>query len=730
MFRKILPWFLFAASTSFAGAQTDAWLEVTTPHFRVISNSTEKEARHAALQFERMRSVFTRVFPDANIDTAAPIVVLALLEMRNLEVLEPAAYLGKGQNRLMGLFLQAPETNYVLILLNAPGQHPYAPIYHEYAHFVQSRTGEWMPVWLSEGWAEFYQTVEILDSEIVLGKLDAATWQFLQRNPLLPLSTLLAVDMHSPYYHEEDKGSMFYAESWALTHYLKMKDARENTHRLADYLDLVHKGVDSVAAAIQAFGDLTLRQSDLQKYIANPEFELVHIAGTTDVDASSFAARPLTQTQADTVRADVMAHDQRDTDARTLAETVLHDDPENVSARETLGFLAFRRRNFDEARDWYDQVLKLDPQNLLANYYFAGSVIKKGLPDAAGQARAENSLRTAIKLNPSFALAYYGLGLLFTMQGKNYDEARKWLQKSIDMDPGNVEIRIDYAGLLNRMNKNKEAVATLELALKLAHTPEQTAAVENVLQTERRFEAEQASLQRQGLTSLPAGLRNGKVVAVASDPGTLEARGIYTPQPDYTQEAREARREGVCVLSLIVGVDGRTSNIVVTKKLGLGLDEKAVEAVRQWKFEPGRRNGRLVPTHLTLSVRFKLIGTDRILELSERAKTGDPAAEFELANAFFAGKDIPKDNTQGAAMLERSARDGLPEAQFQMAERTYGNGSNPDAYVAAYVWYSLAQKNGFEPSQSKAEIVAAQMTPEQLSEAKKQIEKFAAPVPK
>src|SRR5579864_6815768 len=268
MFRNIFSCLLCAAS--FAGAQTNTWLEVTTPHFRVISNSTEKEARHAAFQFERMRSVFARVFPAANIDTATPIVALALQDMRDLEGLEPAVYLTNGQNRLRGLFLHAPETNYVLILLNATGQHPYAPIYHEYAHFVQYRTGEWMPVWLSEGWAEFYQTADILDTEVIVGKLDAGAWQYLQRTPLLSLSTVLTVDMHSPYYHEEDKGSLFYAEAWALTHYVKMKDARENTHRLQDYLDLVHRGVDSVAAATQSFGDLALLQSDLQKYIANP----------------------------------------------------------------------------------------------------------------------------------------------------------------------------------------------------------------------------------------------------------------------------------------------------------------------------------------------------------------------------------------------------------------------------------------------------------------------------
>ena len=728
MFGRILrSLLLFAAFVPSAGAQALPWLEVTTPHFVVISNSTEREARRAGIQFERMRSVFGRIFPDTNIDTATPIVVLAVQDKRNLQALEPPAYLGKGRLNIVGLFLRTPEKNYVLILLNAPGEHPYAPIYHEYAHFVQSRTGEWMPLWLTEGWAEFYQTAEILDTEVLIGKLDAPTWQFLERHALLPLSTLFTVDLHSPYYHEEDKGSMFYAESWALTHYLKIKDVRENTHRLQDYLAFVHKNVDTVTAAAQAFGDLAKLQSDLQRYIANPDFDPLHIAGSTAVDDSAFTVQPLTQTEVDTVRADMLAYDQREDDARTLAEAVLHDDPANVPARETMGYLAFRRRNFDEARMWYEQALKLDSESLLANYYFAGAIIKKGLPDAAGQTRVENCLRTAIKLNPSFAPAYYGLGVLITMQGKNYDEAGRWFQKAIEMDPGNVEFRIDYANLLIRMNKNENAVDALELALKMAHTPEETAAVENVLQTERRFEAERAKLLRQGLTPLEGARRDGKGVARESSSGVIDARGIYTPQPDYTEEARQAGREGACVVSLIVGVDGRTSNIVVTKKLGLGLDEKAVATVRKWRFEPARRNGRLVPTHLTLTLQFKLFGNHKLLDLSERIKGGDAAAEFELANAFFAGTDIPQDESRGAALLERAARDGLPEAQFQMGERTYGDGGNREHYVAAYVWYVLAQRGGFEQSQAKAAILAAEMSPEQMSEAQKRLGNWTTP---
>ncbi len=135
----------------------------------------------------------------------------------------------------------------------------------------------------------------------------------------------------------------------------------------------------------------------------------------------------------------------------------------------------------------------------------------------------------------------------------------------------------------------------------------------------------------------------------------------------------------------------------------MGLDEKVVETVKKRRFEPGRRNGKPVPSYLNLSLGFELFGqsAEKILELSEKAKRGDPTAEFELANAFFAGREVTLDESQGMALLERAARGGLTEAQFQMGERVYGDGTNAENYVMAYVWYSLAQRNGTEQAGAK-----------------------------
>ena len=82
---------------------------------------------------------------------------------------------------------------------------------------------------------------------------------------------------------------------------------------------------------------------------------------------------------------------------------------------------------------------------------------------------------------------------------------------------------------------------------------------------------------------------------------------IYCPDPQYSDEARKAKYQGVVVLMVVITLDGRATNIQVVKSPGLGLDEKAIEAVRQWKFRPAvGPSGKIVPTQVPIEVTFRL----------------------------------------------------------------------------------------------------------------------------
>jgi TonB family protein len=88
--------------------------------------------------------------------------------------------------------------------------------------------------------------------------------------------------------------------------------------------------------------------------------------------------------------------------------------------------------------------------------------------------------------------------------------------------------------------------------------------------------------------------------------GVSPPRPIYSPEPEYSEEASKAKFEGTCVLSLIVGVDGKAHDIRVVTSLGKGLDEKAVNAVNTWKFAPGTKDGVPVATQIQVMVDFHL----------------------------------------------------------------------------------------------------------------------------
>ncbi len=89
--------------------------------------------------------------------------------------------------------------------------------------------------------------------------------------------------------------------------------------------------------------------------------------------------------------------------------------------------------------------------------------------------------------------------------------------------------------------------------------------------------------------------------------GVSQPAVIFKVDPEYSEEARKAKYSGTVLLQLVVGVDGKATQIKVMKGVGLGLDEKAIEAVMKWKFTPGKKGGQPVPVYATVEVNFRLL---------------------------------------------------------------------------------------------------------------------------
>lgn len=88
--------------------------------------------------------------------------------------------------------------------------------------------------------------------------------------------------------------------------------------------------------------------------------------------------------------------------------------------------------------------------------------------------------------------------------------------------------------------------------------------------------------------------------------GVTQPKVLYDPDPEYSEEAREAKFQGSVILQLIVGADGKPHHVLVQRSAGMGLDEKAMAAVNQWRFQPASLDGHPVAVRMNVEVSFRL----------------------------------------------------------------------------------------------------------------------------
>lgn len=158
--------------------------------------------------------------------------------------------------------------------------------------------------------------------------------------------------------------------------------------------------------------------------------------------------------------------------------------------------------------------------------------------------------------------------------------------------------------------------------------------------------------------------------------GVSDPRVISQVDPEFTEKARKANYQGLCVLSIIVEPDGTPSSIRVASKLGMGLDEKAIEAVKQWRFQPAMKDGH--------PVRYGPVEIDVDFHLYNRPKSADSAAQPTAPAAAASG-------AAGGGSLQLSAADAEQLRKlFTEANQAYGRHDYQTAVVLARRMMSMA----------------------------------------
>src|SRR4029077_20444037 len=254
---------LFLIATA-AAAPTGKWIEVRSPNFIVVSNAGEGEARKIDVQFEQIRSLFRDSLAYVKASPSPLITIMADKDEDSIRELLPEYWAEKGHTHPAGIFLGGGYGQFqVAVNFSAHGDNPYESLYHEYYHSVTVPYFPGLPVWVAEGMADFFGNSVIGDKTANVGIPDRSLIEELRSQSLIPLPVLFKVDHKSPYYNEQKKVSIFYAESWALIHYLMIGDKEAHNASFGAYLSASNQGATQDEAAAKAFGDLRKLQENL-----------------------------------------------------------------------------------------------------------------------------------------------------------------------------------------------------------------------------------------------------------------------------------------------------------------------------------------------------------------------------------------------------------------------------------------------------------------------------------
>ncbi len=174
--------------------------------------------------------------------SAFPTRILLYASARDYASIRPAS-------NVPGFYQSGPERDYIAMLAGAEIDRI---VLHEYTHAVLNHALPRLPQWLEEGLAEYYSTLSAAGGKATLGAPVAAHIETLRTSDWLPAATLAAVAKDSPHYNEAGKNTVFYAQSWALTHMLERGAAYRG--KLPDYIERLSKGEPQAAAFQASFG--------------------------------------------------------------------------------------------------------------------------------------------------------------------------------------------------------------------------------------------------------------------------------------------------------------------------------------------------------------------------------------------------------------------------------------------------------------------------------------------
>ena len=531
------------------------WVEVRSAHFVVSTNANEKEGRRIADQFEQIRTLFHSAFPTLRVDPAQPVLILAAKNEGTMRMLLPEDWEVKGHVHPAGLYQEGEDKHYVILRLDSGGTNPFHTLYHEYTHALMHLNFSGLPLWLDEGIAEFYGNSKLDEKESRVGTINESHLYILSQNKLLPIETLLNVEHSSPYYNEANQASVFYAESWALMHYLMLDAEAQKRQLLKNFLVDWDKSGSQIEAAQEAFGDLKAFGKVVEGYSRQGSFRVALYRNKGQAADKDYAVRSLTAGEVLALRGDCAAHRNKFEIAQALLEQAVNIEPNLALGHEAMGYYFYRKEEQGAADKEMKKAIELGPTSFVPPYYHGLLLMRGGLGGAKVAQEAIQNFQKATTINARFAPAFEGLAQAYSLSPETQKLAVDAGIQAVRLEPTERRYAVNLVYLLLNNDRAAEAKQLAKRLLERATSAEEKNTAQELL---NHIQEREEWVQR--MKAQPAVAAN-----YASQAVDVSATGETAP-PSATKTAPTTSTTASVDVRTLLAVEGAVGRIDCSQK--------------------------------------------------------------------------------------------------------------------------------------------------------------------
>ena len=426
------------------------WTEIQSPNFLAISNAGRAAGQDFVRQLEQFQGVVSELFQLERV-TGVPLLVVIFRDDRSFT---PYKFLVQGKPAPVGGFYQrSRDLDVIAVNADQRAIQPASIIFREYVHRLTSYSAQPWPRWLSEGMAEFYSSFELEKDQVALGVPLDHHVELLRESEMLSIDRLIQVEHDSPEYTHNDKKGIFYAQSWALVHFLMMAEKGRFRSELIKFTELIELAYDRQDAFYRSFDlDLAELQDRLQAYVAQDAYFVSKYVLSGAAADRKIETRRLGETDSRIYLGDLLRVVKREEDARRYYERAVALGDSSGRAHQGLGILEWRNENYQTAESELLEALKGSPNDALTAYYLTDIKIRR-LEGRSGLDGAETTelfadLDRTIGLRPNFARNRLLFGQLALLSGEHIAEAVEHLQEAVRLEPHEAQFRVALVQLL------------------------------------------------------------------------------------------------------------------------------------------------------------------------------------------------------------------------------------------------------------------------------------------